>query len=280
MKDTHILLEHQEWIRGATDCNTQNDPLIQIVQYDRNTWILRQNKCVHYEAPFMYLLVGKNRALLVDTGATEDETMMPLYEIVMGILESTYDGNKNPLELIVAHSHTHADHYAGDGQFRGKSNVTVVGLELEEVNTFFNINQWPDDESSLDLGERIISIIPIPGHQVASLAFYDNSSKLLITGDTFYPGRLYIFDWIAFKRSISKLYEFAKQHEISYIVGTHIEMSRTVGIDYPVGSTYHPDEQKLPLTVEELEELNDSLLNTSDETPERIVFDKFIVVPR
>lgn len=276
-KDTHILLEGQKWIHGAENCSSQSDPLIQIVQYNSNTWIFRQNKCVHAEAPFIYLFIGENKALLLDTGATEDETMFPLYDTVSNILQT--NNKTNPLPLIVAHTHSHSDHFAADGQFKGKTGVSVVGLEVEDVKEFFKINEWPDGISNLDLGGRIIQIFPIPGHQVASVAFYDNSSKLLVTGDTFYPGRLYVFDWISFKKSISKLFDFAMRHEISYIVGTHIEMSMTPGIDYPVGSTYQPEEHILPLTVEELGLLNEALQKTSD-TPERMVFDKFIVVPR
>lgn len=275
-KDAHVLLEEQEWIHGAKDCRTQSDLPMQIVKYDRNTWILRQSKCVHYEAPFMYLLMGKHKALLIDTGATEDEILMPLYDTVIDLLKSD---NKSPLPLIVAHSHSHADHYAGDGQFKEKVDASVVGLEVEDVKTFFNINNWPEGTSILDLGERLVEIFAIPGHDEASLAFYDNASRLLITGDTFYPGRLYVSDWASFKQSISKLYDFATKHEISYIVGTHIEMSKTPGVDYPVGSTYHPEEQKLPLTVNDLGLLNDALQKTSN-TSERIEFDKFVVVPK
>lgn len=278
-EDTHVLLESQEWIHGAYDCSTQSDPLIQLVQYDRNTWIFRQNKCVHYEAPFMYLFVGKQKALLIDTGATEDERMMPLYQMVNDLLKSR-GTNENPLQLIVAHSHSHGDHYAGDGQFNGKPNVSVIGLEVEDVKTFFNLNQWPDGESNLDLGDRTIKIFPIPGHQVASLAFYDSDSKLLLTGDTFYPGRLYVFDWIAFKDSIMKLYSFTGRYDVTYIVGTHIEMTVLPGVDYPIGSDYQPYEQKLPLTVEELALLNNSLQSLADPPAEPVKFDKFIVVPR
>ena len=32
--------------------------------------ILRQNMSVHYEAPFLYLLLGNDQAVLVDSGAT------------------------------------------------------------------------------------------------------------------------------------------------------------------------------------------------------------------
>lgn len=277
-KDTHVLLEEQKWIHGAENCDTQSDPLIQIVQYNFNTWIFRQNKCIHPEAPFIYLFMGENKALLVDTGATESETMFPLYDVVSNLLKEN-DENKIPLPLIVAHTHSHSDHYAGDNQFHGKTSVSVVGLEVENVKNFFDISQWPEGVVNLDLGERLIQIFAIPGHQDASIAFYDNTSKLLITGDTFYPGRLYVYDWILFKQSIGKLYDFATHHEISYIVGTHIEMSLTNGIDYPVGSTYQPEEQILPLSIEDLGSLNEALHQTSN-TPERIVFDKFIVSPR
>ncbi|KAJ6639896.1 Hydroxyacylglutathione hydrolase, partial [Pseudolycoriella hygida] len=242
-KATHILLEQQDWIHGAADCNTQSDPAIQ--------------------------------ALLIDTGATEDETKFPLFDTIVNLLNFE---THIQFPLIVAHSHSHADHFAADSQFRGKTNISVVGLGVEDVSTFFNITQWPDGLASLDLGDRIINIFAIPGHQIASTAFYDNASKLLVTGDTFYPGRIYVFEWETFKQSVQKLYNFALQHDVSYIVGTHIEMTLTSGVDYPVGATYQPDEQKLPLTVEELGTLNNALQKTS-KIPERIVLDKFIVVP-
>jgi len=272
---THVLLEEQKWIHG---CTKQNDTLIQTVQYDCNTYIFRQNKCIHYEAPFMFLFIGKNKALLVDTGATENEKSFPLYDIVSNLLRAN-NKIENVLPLIVAHTHSHNDHHAADSQFNGKNNVSVVGLEIEDIKQFFNINLWPDGTTNLDLGERLVHIFPIPGHQKASIAFYDNSSKLLLTGDIFYPGRLYVDDWISFKKSIHKLYDFATHHDISYIVGCHIEMSLKSGVDYPIGSTYQPEEQKLPLTVEDLGLLNETLQKTSS-TPERIVFDKFIVSPK
>jgi hypothetical protein len=49
--------------------------------------ILRQNKAVHYEAPFLYLLFGSDRALLVDTGATPDPPLFPLRATVDRLLD-------------------------------------------------------------------------------------------------------------------------------------------------------------------------------------------------
>ena len=41
----------------------------------------------------------------------------------------------------------------------------------------------------IDLGDRIIDVIPIPGHDVLSLAYYDRQTGILLTGDGLYPGR-------------------------------------------------------------------------------------------
>ena len=66
------------WIHGAPARRRASDPPIQVHRYDEHTVILRQSKSVHYEAPFLYLLFGNDRALLLDTGATADPAKFPL----------------------------------------------------------------------------------------------------------------------------------------------------------------------------------------------------------
>lgn len=105
---------------------------------------------------FIYLIKGKNKALLIDTGATEGGMMFPLYDIVSNLLQGS-DENKNPLPLTAAHTHSHSDHCTGDKQFEGKTSVSVVGLEME-IN-FFNIDKWPDGSANLNLGKRTIHFI-------------------------------------------------------------------------------------------------------------------------
>jgi hypothetical protein len=75
-----------EWIHGAADCNRSTDPPIQVVAYDEDTYVLRQSKCVNYEAPFMYLLFGGDAALLHDTGATADPGLFPIRRTVDEII--------------------------------------------------------------------------------------------------------------------------------------------------------------------------------------------------
>src|SRR4030042_1035781 len=134
-----VSLENQEWIHGSENCDTNHDPLIQIVQYNRNTWILRQNICVDYEAPFMFLFLGNNKAILFDTGATKGDSLFPLYKTVRQlILDATGDKHLSK-EIIIAHTHSHSDHIAADSQFIGKPNITIVGLELNDVMLGFPI---------------------------------------------------------------------------------------------------------------------------------------------
>lgn len=271
-------LNKQNWIHGSDNCKKNTDAPIQVVQYDQNTWILRQSKCTNYEAPFMFLFLGEDKALLMDTGATKRKRLFPLYETVNAIINNWQKQLHKEIELVVAHTHNHGDHYAADAQFKGKVNTTVVGLEKTAVIDFFNFINWPNNIVDFELGNRTLKLIPIPGHQEASIAIYDASSKLLLTGDTFYPGRLYVGDWPSFKTSINRLVEFSKNHEIKYILGNHIEMSSTDGVDYPMGSTYHPEEQKLPLTVEDLQTLQFSLNNLGDK-PTKKAHKNFIIYP-
>jgi hydroxyacylglutathione hydrolase len=57
------------WNEGASDCKaTPQDPL-QVYNYEPQTFILRQSPCASFEANFIYLLIGSDKALLIDTGA-------------------------------------------------------------------------------------------------------------------------------------------------------------------------------------------------------------------
>ena len=274
-----VDLERVAWMHGAANCSSQTDPAIQVIRYNAQTWILRQNKCLDYEAPFLFLLMGEQKALLLDTGATADSVAFPLYRTVRLLLRGWETAHGHPLELVVAHTHNHGDHRAADAQFRGRPHVRLVGLEAGEVQQFFDLHAWPLQSAVFELGRRPLEIIPIPGHQAASIAVYDAATRLLFTGDTVYPGRLYVQDWPAFRASIQRLVTFAAHHNVTYVVGNHIEMSRTPGLDYPTGTTFQPDEHPLPLHVAELQQLNRDLQTLGDQ-PTRRVEGAFIIDPK
>ncbi|MEQ9298163.1 MAG: hypothetical protein RIF33_06360 [Cyclobacteriaceae bacterium] len=94
-------------------------------------------------------------------------------------------------------------------------------------------------------------------------------------GDTFYPGRLYVKDWMAFKKSIARLLEFTRGNEMQYILGNHIEMSTTPGRDYKMGTLYQPGELPFPLSTSDLRELH-SKPEQLGYTPTSLVRDRSI----
>jgi hypothetical protein len=64
------------WIHGSVCAAKNTDPRIQVVAYNEDTYILRENPCVNWEAPFVYLLFGNHGALLIDTGATPEAKLL------------------------------------------------------------------------------------------------------------------------------------------------------------------------------------------------------------
>ena len=116
------------WNEGSKDCIKNPQPPLQVHRYNAQTFILRESLCATYEAPFIYLLIGKTKALLIDTGAVADAKTMPLAQTVISLLSN--EGSRLP--LMVVHTHGHLDHRSGDGQFRALPDVEVVPTDLEE----------------------------------------------------------------------------------------------------------------------------------------------------
>src|SRR6185312_14791823 len=100
------------WNHGSPDCATAAEPAFQVHAVDGDTFILRQSKCSSFEAPFLYLLFGTDRALLLDTGAEPGPGQpFPLREVVQGIVaEWSVRHKRSSIDLIVAHTHGHDDH--------------------------------------------------------------------------------------------------------------------------------------------------------------------------
>lgn len=268
-----------EWIHGSPSCGSDTNPPIQVHAYNSSVYILRQNMCIDFEAPFMFLFLGQDRALLLDSGATSSASQFPIAATVTQLVEEWRVAQGLPsIELVVAHTHGHGDHTAGDGQFLGLPNTTVVSASLSSVTSYFGFTSWPNEIVEFDLGDRTLDLIPVPGHSSADVAYYDRQSELLVTGDSFYPGFVFVNDsnWTAFSSSIERLYDFASTRPIAAVLGTHIEMTANPGVAYPYGSTYQPNEHDLQLTFENLEEfyLGVQALGSN---PMTTIFDDFIL---
>jgi hydroxyacylglutathione hydrolase len=241
------------WIHGTPAKSPAPDPRIQVHHYDEHTVILRQTKSVSYEAPFLYLLFGNDKALLLDTGATADPAQFPLRETVDGLIADWLGRHpRERYELIVAHTHGHGDHVAGDAQFADRPDTTVVDREVAAVQEFFGFTDWPAQIVGLDLGGRVPEITGSPGHHRAAITIYDPWSGFLLTGDTVLPGRLYVDDYAAFRASVDRMAELARTRPVTHVMGCHVEMTRTPGRDFPLGATHQPGERPVELSVAQL----------------------------
>jgi glyoxylase-like metal-dependent hydrolase (beta-lactamase superfamily II) len=244
----------QKWITGGPNCTEVPD--WQIQEYNEDLFILRESGCTDYEKPFLFLFFGKERALLEDTGSGPAETA----RAVRGVMSKWLQRNKREsIPLVVVHSHSHADHLAGDSQLQGMKGVTMVPLTVAGTQAFFGIRNWPGDIGQIDLGDRVIDVIPIPGHDTLSIALYDRQTGILLTGDSLCPCRIFVRDFDAFVRSNQRLVDFTRDKTVAHVLGCHIEQTTTPYVDYPVGTAYQPSELPLQMSRAHLLEMNDAL---------------------
>ena len=297
------------WNHGTQYCVNNTDPPIQTFQFDANTWILRENKCAgpvdpsaaankstyhisdSFEAPFIYLLFGSNKVLMLDSGSVSEAKYVPMRATVDQIISSWLaQNNQSSIQLILAHTHSHQDHIYGDGQFQGRPNTTIVGYGQDNVGQFFGFTDWQTSSATFDLGGgRVLDVLPIPGHLEDHIAIYDRQDALLLTGDTLYPGHLFINDWTTYQASIARLAAFVANRPVSYVLGAHIEAKNAPIPDqkhssapadrfYVYGETWQPDEHILELHKSLVLELNQAMIDAGP-TPVSVFHDDFHIDP-
>ena len=231
--------------------------------YSRDTLIFRESLRNSFEGNFFYLLLDTEvdgsiaRGMLIDSG-TGFSNLRPYVEPVI---------QETP--LIVVSTHSHWDHFGGHRHFIGMGNVELVGYrpqaeyspypqppeyDLEGLTHLFGIGNWPLESVTYTLGNRNVEILPVPGHTSDSVAFYDHQEQLLFTGDTIYPGLLFIESWPDFSESLAKLDEFTRQYPVKWLLGGHVEMStrRTFNGQHEYfyfGSNTHWQEHSLNMPV-------------------------------
>jgi len=162
----------------------------------------------HFQEVISYLIIGSHTALLLDTGAGIGNITEPVRSIWNG-------------EIIAINSHTHFDHIGDNHRFghvlvfnhphaiarlqRGYTAAELAphtepklfapGYFAKFNSTAYTIppcNPLPiQNDHTIDLGGRKISVIHTPGHSPDSIVLLDETTGSLFTGDTYYPGPLY-----------------------------------------------------------------------------------------
>jgi glyoxylase-like metal-dependent hydrolase (beta-lactamase superfamily II) len=186
-----------------------------------------------------YLITGDKRSLMFDTG------------MGIGDLKSLAT-QLTRLPIIVLNSHTHDDHVGNNWQFD-----TVYGMDTDFTRTNaqgsredaqaeiapgevcgslpagfdrnayatrpWKITHWVRDGERIDLGRRTLEVIATPGHTPDAISLFDRAHGLLFTGDTYYPGTIWIYrpetDLAAYGNSVHRLAALAPQ--VKLVLGAH-----------------------------------------------------------
>ena len=119
----------------------------------------------------MYLVVGQEKALLIDTG--NPGNISP--EQIKALTD---------LPLIVVNTHAHPDHSGSNNRF-GKVYIHEADLEAGRQYSGGDVELVPIKEGYVfDLGGKTLEVIGVPGHTPGSICLLDAQDKLLFGGDT------------------------------------------------------------------------------------------------
>jgi glyoxylase-like metal-dependent hydrolase (beta-lactamase superfamily II) len=254
-----------------------DEPDFHIQKLDTDTIVIRQSLRDTFEAPFMYLLFGDEKALLIDTGVKNPSLRKTIDKQIDEWLSSS---QKTDIELVVMHSHGHGDHIGNDDSFHTRPNTKVIGTKPEDVAKFFNVTSWPETKANFDLGNRNLTIIPTPGHHPSHVMVHDPNHNILFSGDMVYPGKLYFQCAKAntYLQSLNRIINFAQENNVQWLLGGHIELPYNSKTAYPFDQKVRKDEHHLELPVEVLSRIKTAL---TDMGPELIVneYDSFTLFP-
>lgn len=175
-----------------------------VEQADEQTYIISEYR--HWEETHCYLLIGRERALLVDTGLG-----------VSRIDEQVRKRTDKPVSVTT--THTHWDHIGGHWYFpefyahEAELDWLTGGFPLPlsvvkhmvadrcELPEGFDLNRYElfrgnpsrllRDGDRIDLGGRVIEALHTPGHSPGHLCFWEPEREYLFSGDLIYKGTLF-----------------------------------------------------------------------------------------
>ena len=264
------------WIHGSISAKANTDVRVQVHRYNEHTFILRQNPAIHWEAPFMYLLMGEERAVLLDAGATEEAEYFPLRQVVDRVINRWQQANNVPnMPLLVLTLGSETSQIAALGQFENRPDTMVVGNDSVLRSAVLG-GDWPS-KGKLDLGGRVLDVLPTPGLDESAISVFDEWSGILFTGNTLYPGRLVIRDYARYLESLESLAALSRKETLRFVLGGRIEMSAEPGLDYMLRSNYRPNEHALQLTASDLQDAT-NIVRLIDGREDIHIHDDFIVM--
>jgi len=202
----------------------------EVYEVETDVWAIYEP--FQWQEVISYLIVGSDSALLFDSGNGIAN--------IRAIVDQLTD---KPVQVL--NSHSHIDHTGGNYQFRNIlspstkfSVANSLGNDSDQVKTEvsaealckglpagvtqddhriepYSITAVVKDGDIIDLGNRKLEVLQIPGHTDDSVALLDEKSGLLWTGDTFYEGPIWLYfaetDLPAYKKSLARLADLVPQ---------------------------------------------------------------------
>lgn len=144
-----------------------------------------------------YLIVGEERALLLDAGAAPCD--------IMGLIRSVTD---HPVDLV--QSHGDGDHTANSAVF---PKIYAHPAEYDVLLRFrpeLRDKLAPVTEGySFDLGGTVLEVVETPGHTPGSICLLDRARRQLFSGDTISREPVFLFgshrDIKTYRQTLEKL---------------------------------------------------------------------------
>ena len=183
----------------------------------------------------MYLIEGKDKALLFDTGMGTGD--------LAGYVKSL---TNLPVEVVITHGHR--DHFGQLGQFMDNtvyiSKKEITRIPAEFMNSKFKFIKQGD---KIDLGGgKIFEVLELPGHTMGSLLFLDASGKFLVVSDDVGAGAMvwmHLPGCVAvdeYRDGLMKIEEKLKNLDgVTLLVGHHYQ--EKVPLTGPAGKQFFTD---------------------------------------
>ena len=215
----------------------------------------------HVERVKSFLIVGEDKAILLDTGMGVSH--------IREVVETLSD-----LPVTVINSHAHWDHVGGNHLF---ADVLIHPAEADDLTKGFSnerMRAWFQPESLtgrlpegvdldtleilpcaatgllqegqiFDLGNRVLEVLHCPGHSPGGIVLLDRANGILFSTDVAYKGYPYAYDGDRVQTYHQSLVRLAKlAPELRVLYPSHNERSISPGL--------------LPRMVEALERVIDS----------------------
>lgn len=201
------------------------DGYFDVSRIDARTYAIHEPH--YWQMNILYVLKGSERSILFDSGSGTRDVAFVADKVT-----------KKPMTVVA--SHLHYDHIGSHGSFERVAMVDLpetreatsdgwysppVLKSLWAFTSGFTVTDWWKPGDVIDIGDRKIEVVHIPGHSTDSIALVDRKSGYAFVGDFLYKGPLLAnipgSDLATYLKSTRMLLE--EFPEVTTVFGAHFD---------------------------------------------------------